>query len=75
MSDKDDIAIVGIGCRFPGANNVSEYWQTLIKGENSVKEIPKDRWNIDAFYDPDPNSPGKMYVRTAGFVSRYKTVI
>ncbi|XP_053399168.1 phenolphthiocerol/phthiocerol polyketide synthase subunit C-like [Mercenaria mercenaria] len=68
MADNDEIAIIGIGCRFPGADNVKEFWRVLSNGENHVKEVPPDRWKLDAFYDADPNAPGKTYVRTAGFV-------
>ena len=70
MADGDEIAIVGVGCRFPGADNIHEYWRVLKNGENHVKEVPPDRWNIDAFYDPDRNKAGKTYVRTAGFLNR-----
>lgn len=68
MSENSDIAIVGIGCRFPGANNIDEYWRVLSKGENHVVEIPKSRWNLDAFYNEDPAAPGKSYCRRAGLV-------
>ena len=71
MGDIDEIAIVGVGCRFPGADNLSEFWSVLVNGENHVKDIPKERWNINAFYDADPNKPGKTNVRKAGFVNRY----
>jgi len=69
MSAPEQIAIVGVGCRFPGADDVSEFWRVLSKGENHVIEVPKSRWNVDAFYDPDPSAPGKTYVRHAGFVN------
>ena len=71
MAD-DDIVVVGIGCKYPGADNLEEFWRVLANGENHVKEIPKERWNVDAFYDPDPNaSGGKTYVRNAGFINRF----
>ena len=70
MSCNEEIAIIGAGGRFPGADNLTEYWHILVNGENHVKEVPKDRWNVDAFYDSDPNKPGKTYVRKAGFVKR-----
>ena len=70
MASTDEIAIVAVSCRFPGAENLSQYWPLLLNGENHVKEIPKHRWNVDAFYDADPNKPGKTYVRRAGFVNR-----
>jgi acyl transferase domain-containing protein len=70
MANYESVAIVGVGCRFPGANNIQEYWRVLKNGENHVKEVPRDRWNVDAFYDPDRNKTGKTYVRTAGFVNK-----
>lgn len=71
MNEKDEIAIIGVGGRFPGADNLSEFWSVLVNGENHVKDIPKERWNINAFYDADPNKPGKTYVRKAGFVNSF----
>ncbi|XP_059176708.1 mycocerosic acid synthase-like [Physella acuta] len=64
----DQIAIVGIGCKVPGADNVEQYWKLLENGENHVIDIPKERWNNDAFYDPDPHAIGKSYVRRAGLL-------
>ncbi|KAH3708557.1 hypothetical protein DPMN_068011 [Dreissena polymorpha] len=68
MSGTDEIAIVGVGCRFPGADDLSGFWRVLVNGENHVTEVPADRWNVDHFYDPDENAPGKMYVKKAGFI-------
>jgi 8-amino-7-oxononanoate synthase len=57
-----DIAIVGIGCRFPGANNLSEYWRVLQSGQRQYRSVPADRWNHSDYYDPDDRrSPGKSY--------------
>ncbi|XP_045209328.2 uncharacterized protein LOC123561167 [Mercenaria mercenaria] len=67
----DEIAIVGIGCRFPGADNIDEYWRLLVNGENHVKDIPLERWNNDAFYSEDKDEPGKHYVKKAGFISKH----
>ncbi|WP_307731697.1 polyketide synthase, partial [Microseira wollei] len=68
---KEPLAIVGMGCRFPGgANNPEAFWQLLRDGVDAVTEVPANRWNIDAFYDPDPDAPGKMYTRYGGFVSQ-----
>ncbi|XP_033756249.1 polyketide synthase 19-like [Pecten maximus] len=71
MEEVEEIAIVGIGCRFPGANNIKEFWKVLVNGENHVDEIPGDRWNLDAIYDPDPDAYGKTYVRRAGLLSKH----
>ena len=65
----EPLAIVGIGCRFPGgANNPETYWRILRDGVDAVREVPKDRWDVDAFYDPDPAAPGKSYSRSGGFI-------
>lgn len=62
-------AIVGIGCRFPGgANSPDAFWRILDEGSDAVSEVPADRWNADALYDPDPDCPGKMATRWGGFV-------
>lgn len=64
----EPIAIVGIGCRFPGANGVDAFWQLLKDGRDAITEVPRDRWDVDQFYDPDPSIPGKMNTRWGGFV-------
>lgn len=70
MDGEDALAIVGIGCKFPGADNLEEFWRVLSNGENHVNEIPLHRWNVDAIYDPDPQAHGKTYVRRAGLLDR-----
>ncbi|KAK6173394.1 hypothetical protein SNE40_016853 [Patella caerulea] len=67
----EEIAIIGVGCKLPGADNIDQFWRVLENGENHVLEVPSDRWNLDAFYDPDPNAPGKTYVRRAGFIKNH----
>ncbi len=65
---RDDVAIIGMSCRFPGAHDVDEFWQNLLDGVDSVCEIPADRWDIERYYDAD-REPGKMYTREGGFLS------
>ena len=50
----EPIAIVGIGCRFPGADGPEAFWRLLRDGLEAVGEVPADRWDVDAYYDPDP---------------------
>lgn len=69
MNNNDSIAIVGVGCKFPGAENLDEFWGVIVGGEDHVKDIPKERFDVDAFYDSDPDAPGKSYIRKAGLVS------
>ena len=68
-SHHQPIAIVGIGCRFPGrANDPSAFWKLLEAGVDAITEVPADRWDRRAFHDPDPSRPGKTYSRWGGFV-------
>lgn len=69
MND-DDIAIVGVGCRFPGADNIEEFWNVLVNGENHVIDIPPERWNNDAFYSEDKDAKAKLYVKKAGLLKK-----
>ena len=64
----EPIAIIGIGCRFPGANNPEAFWRLLRDGIDVITEVPKSRWNVDEFYDPDPAKPDKTNTRWGGFL-------
>ena len=65
----EPIAILGMGCRFPGGQNPEELWQLLLSGKDAISEVPKDRWDIDALYDPVVSSPGKVPSRRGGFLT------
>ncbi len=67
--DAEPIAIIGMGCRFPGgADNPAAYWELLKNKRDAITEIPADRWDINALYDPDFEKPGKMSTRWGGFI-------
>ncbi len=69
-ADRDEpIAIVGIGCRFPGGVvDADSFWTMLAEGRDAIGEMPRERWDVDALYDPDPEAPGKMITRNGGFL-------
>ncbi len=68
---REPIAIVGMSLRFPnGANDPEKFWQLLREGVDCITEIPASRWNVEDYYDPDPDAPGKMYTRCAGFLDQ-----
>ena len=65
----EPLAIIGMSCRFPGgADSPAAFWQMLKDGVDAVSEVPADRWDVEAFYDPNPEAPGKTYSRWGGFV-------
>lgn len=64
----EPIAIVAVSCRFPGAPNPEAFWELLADGVDAIREVPEDRFDIDEFYDPDPDVPGKTYTRFGGFL-------
>lgn len=67
----EPIAIIGMGCRFPGGADTPEaFWQLLRNGVDAISEIPTGRWHVDDYYDPRLDAPGKMYVRSGGFLER-----
>jgi acyl transferase domain-containing protein/NADPH:quinone reductase-like Zn-dependent oxidoreductase/SAM-dependent methyltransferase/acyl carrier protein len=66
---KDPIAIIGIGCRFPGKiNDTESFWKLLTEGREAVVDVPPDRWNIERFFDAEPGLPGKSIARRGGFL-------
>src|SRR3954452_4567232 len=67
----EPIAIIGMACRFPGAPNLQAYWRLIEEGRSGVREVPPERWDADAFYDPSGETPGKMSVRWAAFIDRH----
>ncbi|MFI4954698.1 MAG: SDR family NAD(P)-dependent oxidoreductase, partial [Gammaproteobacteria bacterium] len=70
ISQSEPIAIIGMSCRFPGgANSPEEFWKLLDAGFDSSIEVPKERWDIDEYYDPNPDAPGKMVSRKSCFIS------
>ncbi|MFF4214143.1 type I polyketide synthase [Streptomyces sp. NPDC001796] len=68
---REPIAIVGIGCRFPGgATTPAEFWDLLCTGVDATRDLPPDRWEAGKFYDPDGAKLGKMSTVRGGFLDR-----
>ena len=66
----EPIAIIGIGCRFPGAHGAQAFWQLLREGVDAITEVPAERFDLHSFYDPDPAAPGKINTRWGGFLDQ-----
>lgn len=66
--DKNAIAIVGMSGRYPGAKDIYEYWDLLEEGKEGIREIPKSRWDMSKYYDPEKGKEGKIYCKWLGMV-------
>ncbi|MEM9507577.1 MAG: aminotransferase class I/II-fold pyridoxal phosphate-dependent enzyme [Cyanobacteria bacterium P01_E01_bin.35] len=64
----EPIAIIGIGCRFPGAANPQAFWSMIRDGIDGISEVPESRWDIDSYYDSDKSKSGKANTRWGGFL-------
>ncbi|MBI5094513.1 MAG: KR domain-containing protein [Candidatus Hydrogenedentes bacterium] len=62
------VAIIGIGCRFPGASSPEALWRLLHDGVDAITEVPAERWDVRQYYDPSPGTPGKMCTKWGGFL-------
>ncbi|ARV58019.1 beta-ketoacyl synthase [Nostocales cyanobacterium HT-58-2] len=73
-AQREPIAIIGTGCRFPGgAENPEAFWRLLRDGVDAITEVPADRWNLEKYYDPDPDTPGKVCTSEGGFLQEVDT--
>ncbi|MDR9863555.1 beta-ketoacyl synthase N-terminal-like domain-containing protein [Pseudomonas baetica] len=66
--EQDDIAIIGLAGRYPGAADLEQFWRNLSQGVDSITPIPATRWDHEAFFDADKDQPGKTYGRWGGFL-------
>lgn len=67
-SSTEPIAVVGMSCKFPHADNLNEFWDLLVNGRNAVDEVPKERWDLEQWFDPNPATEGKISTRFGGFI-------
>ncbi|HYJ03506.1 MAG TPA: SDR family NAD(P)-dependent oxidoreductase [Chthoniobacterales bacterium] len=66
---KERIAIIGVGCRFPGGVSSKEsLWKLLVEGREGVVEVPPDRWNVERYYDAEAGVAGKSIALRGGFI-------
>jgi amino acid adenylation domain-containing protein len=66
--DNEPIAIIGLSGRYPKAKNIAEFWENLKTGKDCVTEIPKDRWDVNEYFDPQKGKLGKTYSKWGGFI-------
>ncbi|KAL8165031.1 UNVERIFIED_CONTAM: hypothetical protein K2H54_025332 [Gekko kuhli] len=73
MDTNNEIAIVGIGCNFPGGEGIDNFWRVLEEGKNCATDIPPERFDINDWYDPDDSKSGKTSTRRAAFTEEFNT--
>ncbi|MBF0099468.1 MAG: SDR family NAD(P)-dependent oxidoreductase [Desulfobacterales bacterium] len=67
---REPIAVIGMSCRFPGQVNTPEaFWDLLCAGVDAIVNVPPERWDAEAWFDENPDAPGKMYTQYAGFLN------
>ncbi|HLF25992.1 MAG TPA: type I polyketide synthase, partial [Anaerolineae bacterium] len=66
----EPIAVIGMACRFPGADSLTTFWQLLKNRVDAIREAPADRWDNDDLFDPNPDTPGKVASRWGGFIDQ-----
>lgn len=64
----DPVAVVSMSCRFPGSPDLEAFWEILKNGVDAVQEVPKERWDLEEWFDPRPETPGKINTRYGGFI-------
>ena len=65
------IAIVGVSAIMPGAPTAAAFWSNITQGRYCITDVPKDRWDPDLYYDPDPRAVGKTYSRIGGWIREF----
>jgi len=68
----EPVAIIGLGCRLPGAQSVAEFWQLILDGRSAITEVPPERWDPSLFWDADRSAPDKTYAKIGGFLRSFK---
>ena len=59
LVSKEPIAIIGLGCVLPDAPDVKSFWDNVLAGKSSIREVPTERWDPALFYDTDKSAPDK----------------
>src|SRR5262245_8627982 len=62
------LAIVGIGCLFPGSGDFAEFWSRVVGRFDAIREVPPTHWRAEDYFDPDPKAPDRVYAARGGFL-------
>ena len=67
-----DVAVVGLGCRLPGATSLDDFWQLVKEGRSAIVEVPVERWDPALYWDADHAAPDRTYSRIGGFLTAFQ---
>ncbi|MHB1559175.1 MAG: beta-ketoacyl synthase N-terminal-like domain-containing protein, partial [Isosphaeraceae bacterium] len=62
------MAIVGMGCLFPGADGLARYWASIRRAVDAIGDVPESHWSTDDYFDTDPKAADRTYARRGGFL-------
>ncbi|CAL9325724.1 beta-ketoacyl synthase N-terminal-like domain-containing protein [Streptomyces sp. SudanB182_2057] len=65
----DPLAVIGLGCMFPGSDDLRGFWRSVVAGRDCIGEVPSAWWDAEEHYDPDVFAPDKVYARRGGFLA------
>ena len=69
-ASNEPIAIIGMACIYPDAPNAAQFWANIVEGKNAIREVPKARWDIDIYYDPEATDGSKTPCKWGDFLVR-----
>ncbi|REC60783.1 hypothetical protein DRF65_19435 [Chryseobacterium pennae] len=69
LASEDEIAIIGMTARFPGAETLEDYWGNILENKDLITEIPKDRWKWEMYYGDEKKERGRTKAKFGGFIS------
>ena len=68
----NSIAIIGMACRYPGADNLQTFWENILTRRRQFRDIPDTRLPLSEYYDPDSKTPDKTYCRKAALIDGFR---
>src|SRR5919109_5018865 len=68
LDPREDIAIVGMACVFPGARDLDAYWRNIVSKVDAISDPPRDIWDAEIFYDPKADTNDRIYCKRGGFI-------
>ncbi|MFC3195094.1 SDR family NAD(P)-dependent oxidoreductase [Marinicella sediminis] len=68
QNQQEPVAVIGVSAKFPGANDLDEFWDNLLEGKSSIREVPESRWDWKAFFGDPKTEKNKTNIKWGGFV-------